>query len=466
MKFFTKSATVAMVVFLAVLTAALDELSSDGRPVRGRRTAEGATSSVKIEYGSEQKVREADDQSATIVALKLQIERLTLQRNALMRQLETTERRLAKNQSSCPRVQSTATAAVTLSGQCPTILCASRPTIFYFQYTGKSCASSRHSQSDKASCNDYQAISTESDVRVTFTTANSSNKRKRNNESKGNGAYFDRTVSKGATMLIDNGGEKFPANMNIQVYKGAVLLQAVTFHSSCSNNLYIGDIFGAFKLIGFNNQDGEFICPVENTRDPTKTPTRDPTKVPTHGPTKTPTHGPTKTPTRDPTTPPTRAPTKTPTRSPTMSPTPCPRVICESRATKFFFQYTGGSCSKSKHSQGSKASCSGNQKVSTYDGAHVTFTSASSGNKKKDSKKKEVYFSGWVLKGDVAIVDNGGGKFPADMEIHIYESISGSEIQTVAFHSSCSKNLFLGDVFGAMKVVGFENKEGTTRCSS
>eukprot|EP00588_Corethron_pennatum_P011318 CAMPEP_0194266394 /NCGR_PEP_ID=MMETSP0169-20130528/1313_1 /TAXON_ID=218684 /ORGANISM="Corethron pennatum, Strain L29A3" /LENGTH=458 /DNA_ID=CAMNT_0039007065 /DNA_START=197 /DNA_END=1573 /DNA_ORIENTATION=- len=458
MKFFTKSATVAMVAFLAVLTAALDELPSDGPPVRGRRTTEGATSSVKIEYGSEQKVREAGDQSATIVALKLQIERLTLQRNTLTRQLKTTERRLTKNQSNCPRVQSTATAAVKLSGQCPKVMCASRPTIFYFQYTGKSCASSRHSQPDKASCNDYQELSTESDVRVTFTTANGNNKRKRNNESKGNGAYFDQTVSKGVTMSIDNGGEKFPANMNIQIYKGAVLLQTVTFHSSCSNNLYTGDIFGAFKLIGFNNQDGRFICPIEKTRDPTKTPTRDPTKVPTYGPTKTPTRDPTKLPTRD--------PTKTPTRFPTISPTPCPRVMCESRATKFFFQYTGGSCSKSNHLQGSKASCSGNQDISTYDAAHVVFTSASSGNKKKESKNKEVYFSGWVLKGDIAIVDNGGEKFPADMEIHIYESISGSEIQTVAFHSSCSKNLFLGDVFGAMKIIGFENKEGTTKCSS
>ena len=73
--------------------------------------------------------------------------------------------------------------------------------------------------------------------------------------------YFDGMVEIGMVFEVGTGSNKLPANMEIHVYDESgmgnpVLLQKVQFHSSCSQNLYIGDKFGSVKLVGFMYRDG------------------------------------------------------------------------------------------------------------------------------------------------------------------------------------------------------------------
>ena len=112
--------------------------------------------------------------------------------------------------------------------------------------------------------------------------------------------------------------------------------------------------------------------------------------------------------------------------------------------------------------------------------------------KKKDNAKdvdtsNDVYFQGFVSIGsliDVGITENLK-KLPTDMQVNIYQqgnalgdapiSAVGTGdvetsttnldsmvlVQSLTFHSSCSKNLYLGDQFGSIKLVGFRYFDGT-----
>ena len=59
--------------------------------------------------------------------------------------------------------------------------------------------------------------------------------------------------------------------------------------------------------------------------------------------------------------------------------------------------------------------------------------------------------------GDSFAIDAGNGgesKLKADTRVHIFDD-SGTLLQTVKFHTSCSKDLNLGDQFGAIMLTGF-----------
>ena len=66
-------------------------------------------------------------------------------------------------------------------------------------------------------------------------------------------------------MELQPESDKFSADMNVNIYNQSNkedLLQEVTFHSSCSKNLGVGDSFGAVTLVGFKSSSQDVFCPL------------------------------------------------------------------------------------------------------------------------------------------------------------------------------------------------------------
>merc|ERR1712038_1652363 len=73
------------------------------------------------------------------------------------------------------------------------------------------------------------------------------------------------------------------------------------------------------------------------------------------------------------------------------------------------------------------------------------------------AKSGDEYYSGLVNMGDVIVASNGGNDFDADMNVEIFSGSSPKQMMTI--HSSCSKKLFVGDVYGGVKLISFNNKD-------
>ncbi len=79
-----------------------------------------------------------------------------------------------------------------------------------------------------------------------------------------------------------------------------------------------------------------------------------------------------------------------------------------------------------------------------------------------DDKKALVYFSGEVALNGQFVIDAtvaSKSRLEADTYVHI-SNLDGSLLQTIKFHTSCSKPLYLGDRFGSIKLIGFKSESG------
>lgn len=122
--------------------------------------------------------------------------------------------------------------------------------------------------------------------------------------------------------------------------------------------------------------------------------------------------------------------------------------LCTFRPFYFDFLLSGGVCSDSENEQGSdKFSCLDYDDISTYSQVYVVVYGL---------KKKHQYFSGMVSKNQVFTVGLGF-KVESDMRVKIYSEPGGIMLQNFRFHSSCSKNLSLGDSYGAITIAGFRD---------
>ena len=115
-----------------------------------------------------------------------------------------------------------------------------KPLKLEFTYTGGDCSDSDHDQpSDKATCSgDPDEASA---VRIVAYGKK--------------GTYFDNVVSLDATFWIDPtliGESKIDSNLCVDIYDANdCLLQALTLHTSCSQPLAVGDVFGGIELTTF-----------------------------------------------------------------------------------------------------------------------------------------------------------------------------------------------------------------------
>jgi hypothetical protein len=231
------------------------------------------------------------------------------------------------------------------------------------------------------------------------------------------------------------------------------------------------------KNAGFCEDDAELSFAI--LEQATNPPTFPPTNSPTFPPTKAPTYRPTKSPSF----PPTKAPVRPPTQSPvsvctirldtrcvvagnsTQAGRPCETPFlgiesCKERPTSAVMLFNGGGCAQSDNTQGLLFSCvdmNGGPPVNEGERAYIEVT---------DIKGNQIdYFSGVVEVGNTYRINDNNERFEADMFITIYTPDQRTVLQSVQFHSSCSRNLELKNRFGASQLVEFTNDlQGTVSC--
>ena len=124
-------------------------------------------------------------------------------------------------------------------------------------------------------------------------------------------------------------------------------------------------------------------------------------------------------------------------------------TLCDSGKPKTLTMvYTGEDCSASNNGQGSKATCSGDPNFAS------PVRIIASGDKKF---KKEIYFDGTVNLSDSFVLDatNGKkGKFKSNTYVEVRD-LNGNVLQSLTFHTSCSKPLNVGDQFGSLLLIDF-----------
>jgi len=136
---------------------------------------------------------------------------------------------------------------------------------------------------------------------------------------------------------------------------------------------------------------------------------------------------------------------------------------CDQRPTKMKFQLIGGTCQQSHQFQDDNFNCK--DYVPIIYPVDITFNEGklkSYGGKGGKGGKGRLYNNLFpkVFKAkhsfDVITVGNNQ-LFPSDTKVTITGGKSGVIYQEFSFHTSCSKNLFIGNTFGILKVIGFTN---------
>jgi len=148
----------------------------------------------------------------------------------------------------------------------PVEQCQGRPFEMGFIFTGGDCESSFNIQpvGEKFICDDFNggppAIPNGESAYIIVTATKDSEL-----------LYFEGFVQAGLTresrfVLSDNGND-FVADQNVMIFKNndtadpANLLQAMTYHSSCSQNLFLKDRFGGIQLVDWTNEkQGKISC--------------------------------------------------------------------------------------------------------------------------------------------------------------------------------------------------------------
>jgi len=129
----------------------------------------------------------------------------------------------------------------------PNTICEERPEWMQFKFYGGNCNQSTNIQEEgKFSCSDFGDIPESAPVFIrAFST---------NDET----IYFEGTIShNGLYNVTDPSGNRLSADMILTIYssEGGELLQTLQYHSSCSQNLFLKDRFGASQLVAFYNDE-------------------------------------------------------------------------------------------------------------------------------------------------------------------------------------------------------------------
>lgn len=87
----------------------------------------------------------------------------------------------------------------------------------------------------------------------------------------------------------------------------------------------------------------------------------------------------------------------------------------------------------------------------------VVYVIAANKNKLND-KKTKIWFEGIVAVGETFDIDAsyaGKSKLDANTYVFIFDSMGGTLLQTIQFHTSCSQPLNVEDIFCSLKLVEF-----------
>eukprot|EP00339_Tiarina_fusa_P025569 CAMPEP_0117077738 /NCGR_PEP_ID=MMETSP0472-20121206/54796_1 /TAXON_ID=693140 ORGANISM="Tiarina fusus, Strain LIS" /NCGR_SAMPLE_ID=MMETSP0472 /ASSEMBLY_ACC=CAM_ASM_000603 /LENGTH=1142 /DNA_ID=CAMNT_0004804163 /DNA_START=45 /DNA_END=3473 /DNA_ORIENTATION=- len=224
---------------------------------------------------------------------------------------------------------------------------------------------------------------------------------------------------------------------------------------------------------------------------PSGTPSAAPSSAPSPAPSAAPSETPSMSPSESPSESPSSAPSPAPSAAPSTAPSPAPSEtcvleidldcvpsdprlgtdcesipiftqICEDRPFEMSFRYNGGDCSQSFNIQPrSLFTCQ------DFNGGPPTEQNATTYIQAFELNGGEMYFEGFVNVGNLFTLttEEEGDTVSANMNISMWdprgstnpaEIVQGANLlQTVKYHSSCSRNLFLKDRFGSAQLVEF-----------
>ena len=129
-----------------------------------------------------------------------------------------------------------------------------------------------------------------------------------------------------------------------------------------------------------------------------------------------------------------------------------PSDCCENgKPVVLFMQYTGEDCSATSNTQDEgKVSCEGDPAF-----APTVFVRATDKEDPFDTGGR-IYFEGDVDLNATFAIDAtvaGEDKLSSNTFVHVFD-LAGNLLQTIEFHTSCSQDLFTGDQFGSVLLVG------------
>jgi hypothetical protein len=343
-----------------------------------------------------------------------------------------------------------------------------KPTSLTFKYTGGGCGASNNPQSGKFIC------SGSVNTALPITVSNQDSYQQSTT-----------TVSPGGTITFTKGGSTLSAQSDFTLTNSGGT-EKLSIHTSCSQPLHIGDVFGDFTLVGFNGQTGGnaivYHYEVKNTGasvltnvflnddklgqiagpfslNAGETKTFDTQTTLSQTTTNTATasvQGGSCSAQSNPVTVTLSTPTPTPTPTATPQQGNC---TTSGRPNRLVMTYTGGSCASSQNSQGppnfsvcQKFCCTefggGLTGVSPV---HVIVSSSSS----TPTGSTQRYFEGDVAAGADFTVLSGSSTFGTNTYFYIYEN--GVLKQKVQIHTSCSAPLIRGETFGGVKLKDYSN---------
>ena len=141
--------------------------------------------------------------------------------------------------------------------------------------------------------------------------------------------------------------------------------------------------------------------------------------------------------------PPTPSPIAVPAAPVFVSSTPANHgTVCEKRSDSLWFRFTGKDCSDSYNDQ---------RLLKKNKNQFMCEDYSSMGGSVEMSVNGEIHSNVGV--GEIILVTGG----PTNTEVHI-DGVNDMA-QEIKFHSSCSGSFKLGDRFGSLELVGFENSE-------
>jgi hypothetical protein len=135
--------------------------------------------------------------------------------------------------------------------------CRDRPLASTMLYNGGDCGQSDNTQEeDKFMCQDFQGGPPTMDGVESYIVVT---------DAKGKGiTYFEGIVRVGENYGLNNDMKPFEPDQSIMIFSGsdkADLLQAVRYHSSCSQDMELKNRFGASQLVEFlNEEQGNVSC--------------------------------------------------------------------------------------------------------------------------------------------------------------------------------------------------------------
>lgn len=123
--------------------------------------------------------------------------------------------------------------------------------------------------------------------------------------------------------------------------------------------------------------------------------------------------------------------------------------LCDSHPTYLDLKFTGKSCKASDNDLGQFFTCNDFDPMLDLSGAYVSI----------QSKDGEEFFGASVPKGATFRLGNQYHHLTPDLVVNIQTSKRGSLLQRMKFHASCQEPLSTRDVFGALTVLGFGDRE-------